>query len=91
MNKQLLINGIGMTALTTTTKVMAHLPLLALGRPAEHALTICFGMGTSHRSLLSWDIRATAVELVDNTQLRAVIPPCATCTPDTPVDIVENG
>lgn len=64
MRKQLLVNGIGMTALTTDTKVMAHLPLLALGRPPERALSICFGMGTTHRSLLSWGLQATAVELV---------------------------
>lgn len=64
MGKQLLVNGIGMTALTTDTKVMAHLPVLALGRPPARALSLCFGMGTSHRSLLSWGGQATAVELV---------------------------
>jgi spermidine synthase len=64
MGRLLLVNGIGMTVLTTDTKLMAHLPMLALGRPPETALSICFGMGTSHRSLLSWGARATAVELV---------------------------
>jgi spermidine synthase len=43
---------------------MAHLPLaFHTGRP-ESALVICFGMGTSYRSVLSWEIEATAVELV---------------------------
>ena len=33
------------------------------GRP-ESALIICFGMGTSYRAALSWDVQTTAVELV---------------------------
>jgi spermidine synthase len=64
MNKRLLVNGYGMTALTPSTKMMAHLPLAFLGRPPQNALDICFGMGTTFRSLLSWNIQATAVELV---------------------------
>jgi predicted membrane-bound spermidine synthase len=64
MDKRLLVNGIGITHLTPITKVMAHLPLLALSRRAENSLVICFGMGTTFRSLLSWGIDATAVELV---------------------------
>jgi spermidine synthase len=43
---------------------MAHLPLAFLNRPPQDALDICFGMGTTFRSLLSWKIHATAVELV---------------------------
>jgi predicted membrane-bound spermidine synthase len=62
--KQLLVNGIYITYITSLTKVMAHLPLAHLeGRPRS-ALVICFGMGTTWRSLLSWQIDATAVELV---------------------------
>jgi len=64
MSKQLLVNGYGMTALTPVTKMMAHLPLAFLDRPPQDALDICFGMGTTFRSLLSWKIHATAVELV---------------------------
>ena len=64
MNKQLLVNGYGMTALTPITKMMAHLPLAFLQRPPQDALDICFGMGTTFRSLLTWKINATAVELV---------------------------
>jgi spermidine synthase len=64
MNKQLLVNGIGMTKLTPITKMMAHLPLAILHRPSANGLVICFGMGTSFRSMLSWDIRTTAVDLV---------------------------
>lgn len=64
MGKQLLVNGYGMTSLTPITKVMAHLPLAFLNRPPQNALDICFGMGTTFRSLLSWNIDSTAVELV---------------------------
>jgi predicted methyltransferase len=62
--RTLLVNGIGITALTPITKLMAHLPLAFLDRAPERALVICFGMGTTDRALLSWDIPATAVELV---------------------------
>jgi predicted membrane-bound spermidine synthase len=64
MSRRLLVNGTGMTTLTTITKVMAHLPLSYLDRPATSGLVICFGMGTSFRSMMSWGIRTTAVELV---------------------------
>jgi spermidine synthase len=64
MNKELLVNGYGMTELTTITKVMAHLPLAFLDRPPQNALVICFGMGTTFRSMRSWDIPVTVVELV---------------------------
>jgi spermidine synthase len=62
--KQLLVNGVGVTGLTPITKMMAHIPLAFLPRPPKNALVICFGMGTTHRSVLSWGIRSTAVELV---------------------------
>jgi len=64
MDKQLLVNGFGMTNLTPITKLMAHLPLAFLDRPPQNALVICFGMGTTFRSLHSWGIPVTAVELV---------------------------
>jgi len=64
MDKQLLVNGIGMTGLTPITKMIAHLPLAFLQSPPKKALVICFGMGTTHRSMLSWGISSTAVELV---------------------------
>jgi spermidine synthase len=62
--KQLLVNGIGMSGLTPITKMIAHLPLAFLPRPPKTALVICFGMGTTHRAMLSWGISSTAVELV---------------------------
>jgi predicted membrane-bound spermidine synthase len=37
---------------------------LAFHENPESALVICFGMGTTFRSLMSWDIDVTAVELV---------------------------
>jgi len=64
MKKHLLTNGTGMTKLTTVTKMMAHIPLSLLPRPASSGLVICFGMGTTFRSMLSWGIHVTAVELV---------------------------
>jgi hypothetical protein len=64
MGKRLLVNGVGMSILTPITKMMAHLPLASLDHPPQKALVICFGMGTTFRSLLSWNISATAVELV---------------------------
>jgi spermidine synthase len=62
--RNLLVNGVGVTALDQCTKTMAHLPLMLLNHKPESALTICFGMGTTHRGLLSWNIDTTAVELV---------------------------
>jgi predicted membrane-bound spermidine synthase len=64
MKKRLLVNGVGITLLSPITKMMAHLPLAFLDRPPESALVVCFGMGTTFRSLLSWNIPVTAVELV---------------------------
>jgi MFS family permease len=64
MARRLLVNGIGMTTLTPMTKVMAHLPLASLNHAPQSALVVCFGMGTTYRSLLSWNIPSTAVELV---------------------------
>ncbi len=64
MEKLLLINGIGITKLSPATKMMAHLPLFFLDHPPQDALVICFGMGTTYRSMLAWGIPVTAVELV---------------------------
>jgi len=64
LEKNLFVNGIGITGLGPATKMMAHLPLAYLQRPPQNALVICFGMGTTHRAVLSWGIRSTAVELV---------------------------
>jgi spermidine synthase len=64
MKKHLFVNGVGMTGLTSITKFMAHLPMVFLDHPPRNALVICFGMGTSYRSVMSWKIPTTAVELV---------------------------
>jgi spermidine synthase len=64
MQKRLLVNGIGITTLTPITKMMAHLPMASLSHPPKNALVVCFGMGTTYRSLLSWGVPVTAVELV---------------------------
>jgi spermidine synthase len=63
-DKHLFVNGVGMTALSPITKVMVHLPLALHTGKSESALIICFGMGTTYRSALSWDVETTAVELV---------------------------
>jgi predicted membrane-bound spermidine synthase len=44
--------------------MIASMPLAFLDHPPQNALVICFGMGTTHRSMLSWGIDSTAVELV---------------------------
>jgi len=62
--KRLLVNGVGITNLTPITKMMVHLPNAFLPRPPQTGLVICFGMGTTHLSMLSWGIHSTAVELV---------------------------
>jgi len=62
--RRLLINGVGITNLTPITKMMVHLPLAFMQRPPVNALVICFGMGTTYRSALSWHIPTTAAELV---------------------------
>jgi predicted membrane-bound spermidine synthase len=63
-DKKLLVNGVDVTNLTPITKYIAHLPLAFMPRPAQNGLVICFGMGTSFRSMLSWGIPTTAVDLV---------------------------
>jgi len=64
MDKELYVNGISMTALTPITKMMSAMPLTFLDHAPQSALVICFGMGTTHRSMLSWGIDSTAVDLV---------------------------
>lgn len=64
MQRRLVVNGIGITYLTPMTKLMAHLPLAFLDHQPSSALVVCFGMGTTYRSLMSWNISTTAVELV---------------------------
>ena len=64
MDKELLVNGVGMTSLTPITKMMAHLTLASLPQPPRNVLIICFGMGTTFRSAISWDVPVTVVELV---------------------------
>jgi predicted membrane-bound spermidine synthase len=63
-DRELLVNGVGMTTLSPITKYIAHLPLAFMSRPPQNGLVICFGMGTSFRSMLSWGISTTAVDLV---------------------------
>lgn len=64
MGKRLFVNGINMTGLTPITKFMSALPLAELNHTPQNALVICFGMGTTHRSMLSWGIDSTVVDLV---------------------------
>ncbi len=64
MHRHLITNGTGMTSLTPITKMMAHLTLASLDHQPRSALVICFGMGTTYRSVVSWGISATAAELV---------------------------
>lgn len=62
--RNMMVNGDHVTSLNQCVKDMAHIPLaLHTGKP-EKALVICFGMGTTFRSLMSWPLDVTAVELV---------------------------
>ncbi len=62
--KHLWINGEGMTCLAPVTKLMGHLPVALADNPQE-ALVICFGMGTTLRSISRHEgMRVRAVELV---------------------------
>jgi predicted membrane-bound spermidine synthase len=63
-NRSLLVNGVGMTSLTPITKYIAHLPMAFMSSPPKNGLVICFGMGTSFRSMLSWGIPTTSVDLI---------------------------
>jgi len=64
MEKHLLVNGVGITSLTPITKMMVHLPAASLESAPRNVLVLCFGMGTSFRSALSWGVPVTAVDLV---------------------------
>ncbi len=64
MDRRLFVNGVSMTVLTPITKVMSAMPLAFLDHTPQNALVICFGMGTTHRSMLSWGIDSTVVDLV---------------------------
>jgi spermidine synthase len=64
LDRQLMVNGVNMTVLSPDNKYMVALPLSFLGRPAHNGLIICFGMGTGFRSMLSWGIPTTAVDLI---------------------------
>lgn len=66
MHKELFVNGQPTTFLTTITKMMSHLPLAHLesNRRSLKGLVIGLGMGTSFRSMMSWGIDSTAIELV---------------------------
>jgi spermidine synthase len=64
MEKRLWVNGVNMTILTPITKMMSAISLTHLSHPPQNALVICFGMGTTHRSMISWGIDSTVVDLV---------------------------
>jgi hypothetical protein len=74
--------------------MMAHLPLALLPHRAANALIICFGMGTSHRSALSWHIQSTAVELVPSVPaLFSFFHPDGTVGLDSPLShvVIDDG
>jgi spermidine synthase len=61
-NRNLFINGEGITKLTIITKVLAYVPKAA--RPdATTMLNICFGMGSTFRSSIILGLHTTAVDL----------------------------
>ena len=64
MHAVLWVNGVGITRLTPITKMMAHMPMAMLPHPPRNVAVICFGMGTTFRSALSWGVPTTAVDLL---------------------------
>src|SRR5689334_5919082 len=46
--------------------MMVHMPMAFLPAPPRNVLVLCFGMGTSFRSALSWGVPVTVAELVPN-------------------------
>ena len=66
MDKELLVNGVGIARLTPIVKMMAHLPLSIRENKPESALIIALGMGTTLRSAASWGIDVKCVELVSS-------------------------
>jgi spermidine synthase len=62
MDKRLFVNSVAITSLSTVTKLMAHFPM-AVHYKARRTLDICFGMGTTFRSLTTWNVDTTAVDL----------------------------
>jgi spermidine synthase len=62
-SEHLWVNGIGMTALSIETKILAHLPLLLHPDPKD-MLVVCFGMGTTVRSARVYkQVQCDVVEL----------------------------
>ena len=53
-----------MTSLNPITKMMAHLTLASHREPPQNTLVICFGMGTTFRSALTWGAPVTVVDLI---------------------------
>lgn len=64
LHRRLLVNGVGMTRLTTITKCMAHFPLSIRQKVSQRILVLCLGMGTTFRSGVSWGIETIGVELI---------------------------
>jgi predicted membrane-bound spermidine synthase len=92
--KRLLVNGIGITGLTPITKMMVHLPNASLPHAPRKGLVICFGMGTSYLSMLSWGMPSTAVELVPSVpDLVAFFHPNADALMKSPLSrvVIDDG
>lgn len=71
--KQLMVNGRSMTNVRAFLKMMAHYPIVLHKGPVKKSLVICLGMGTTFRSLMSWNQNETkAVELVPG--VKAALP-----------------
>ena len=64
LQRRMFVNGIPITSMNPVCKVMAHLPAAHLPSKPKNMLVICFGMGTTFRSAMSWDSEVYAAELV---------------------------
>jgi spermidine synthase len=62
--RHLFVNGHGMTALISETKLMAYLPL-ELAEDPRRMLVVCFGMGTTLRSASKYPYAKIDIDAVD--------------------------
>ena len=62
--KRLWVNGVSVTTLSSITKMMAHLTLASHEQPPQNTLVICFGMGTTFRSAMSWGVPTSVIDLI---------------------------
>jgi len=79
----LVMNGVGITHLTSDTKLLAHIPLMLHPDPKD-VLVVALGIGTTYRSALTHDVNVTAVDIVPS------LPPVLSVFFEDGVDLLEH-